>query len=102
MSACARPPTTLVFVDRDGSERVVGSLDACRPDLALIDALARLQLVAHRRGDRVRVRDPSAELHGLLELCGLAGALGVEPCRETELGEELGVDEVMEPGDPPA
>jgi hypothetical protein len=102
MSASVRSPTTLVFVDRDGTEKVVGRLDACRPDLALVDALARLQLVARGRGRRLCVRDPTAELSGLLALVGLTDALGVEPRRQAEVGEVLGPDEVVQPGDPPA
>ena len=102
MSASPAIPPTLVFVDDHGSERVVGRLDARRPDLALVDALARLQLVARRRGSRVRVRDPTADLRGLLALCGLSDALGVEVRREPEEREVLGPDEVMQPGDPPA
>ena len=101
MSSSARNPTTLVFVDRDGTEKVVGCVDACRPDLGLVDALARLQLVARERGSRVRVRDPTAALCGLLELCGLGDALGVEPRREAEVREVLGPDEVVQPRDPP-
>ena len=101
MSAFSATPPTLVFVDDDGTERVVGRLDACPPDLSLIDALARLQLVARRRGSRVRVLHASAEMCGLVELCGLSDALGVEPRRQPEEGEVLGPDEVVQPGDPP-
>ena len=101
MSASRDSPTTLVVIDRDGTERVVGCLAGCGPDLALIDALARLQLVARERGSRVRVRDATAELCALVELCGLTDALGVEPCRQPEVGEVLGSDEVVQPGDPP-
>jgi hypothetical protein len=102
MSTSAGTPTTLVFVDQDGTEKVVGHVDAARPDLALVDALARLQLVARGRGRRLCLRDPTAELCCLLSLVGLADALGVEPRRQAELGEELGGDEVVQPGDPPA
>lgn len=101
MSAFGESPPTLVFVDDDGTERVVGRLDACAPDLSLIDALARLQLVARRRGSRVRVRHASAELWDLLQLCGLTDALGVEPGREPEGREVLGPDEVVQSRDPP-
>lgn len=101
MSACSATPPTLVIVDDDGTERVAGRLDACPPDLSLIDALARLQLVARRRGSRVCVRHASAEMYGLLRLCGLTDALCVEPRREPEEGEVLGPDEVVHPGDPP-
>ena len=101
MSAPADSSTTVVFVVDDGTEVVVGSLDASRPDLALVDALARLQLAARHRGWLLRLRDVTVELRGLLELVGLADALGVEPGRKPELREQLAVDEVMQPRDPP-
>lgn len=97
--------TTVVLVVDDGCEVVVDRLDGRRPDLGLVDALLRLQLSAQRRGWRVALRDPSADLRGLLELAGLTGVLpelrGGEPRRQPELGEQLGVDEVVQPRDPP-
>ena len=42
------------------------------PDLALVDALARLQLAARRRGCSIQLRDPCEELRELLDLVGLA------------------------------
>jgi hypothetical protein len=102
MGACGQNPTRVLVVDRDGSEVIVGEVDASRPDLALIDALARLQLVAMRRGRRMRLCcEPTSELCGLLALVGLSGALGVEPGRQAEVGEVLGADEVMQSRDPP-
>ncbi len=90
----------LLIVDADTDE-VVARVDARRPDLALVDALARLQLDARRRGGRLRLRNVTDELRGLLELVGLADVLAVEPRREPELGEQLGVQEVMQPRDRP-
>jgi anti-anti-sigma regulatory factor len=81
--------------------QVLGYVDATSPDLALVESLARLQLRARRRGEGVRLRNVSADLRGLLELVGLTDVLAVEPEREAELGEQLRVDEVMQPGDPP-
>ena len=101
MGACGQNPTRVLFVDREGAEIVIGELDASRPDLALVDALARLQLAAKRRGRRMRLRDPPAELRGLLDLVGLRGALGVEPRGQAEVLEVLGADEVVQPRDPP-
>ena len=101
MSARARSPATVVFVDQDGAETVVGRLGAGCADLPLVDALAQLQLAARRRGHRMRLRDATDDLRGLLDLVGLGDALGVEARREPEVGEVLGPDEVMEPGDPP-
>lgn len=100
MGACRHNPTRVLFVDRDGTAAMVGEVDASRPDLALVDALARLQLAAMRRGRRMRLCEPTTELGGLLALVGLSGALGVEPGRQPEVREVLGADEVMQPGDP--
>jgi hypothetical protein len=93
---------TVVVVVDDGSELVLAHLKARGPDLALVDALARLQLAARRRGLRLRLRGASEELRALLELVGLADVLALEAPREPELGEQLGVEEVVQPGDPPA
>jgi ABC-type transporter Mla MlaB component len=43
----------------------------CRPDLALVDQLARLQLHARRLGCSIRLRGADAELVELLALVGL-------------------------------
>jgi hypothetical protein len=93
------PPTILV-VDADTDE-VVACLDG-RATVELVDVLARAQLAARRSGRRLRVRDAGDELRGLLELVGLSGVLGLEPRREPEVGEQLGVEEVMQPRDRPA
>ncbi len=90
----------LLIVDAD-TEEIVARVDARRPNLALIDSLARLQLDARRRGGRLRLRNVTDELRGLLELVGLADVLAVEPRRQPELGEQLGVEEVMQPRDRP-
>lgn len=87
---------------------VVGRMVGRRPDLALLDALARLQLAARRLGCSIRLRNPCPELCELLDLVGLADLLVGEPGsaleagREAEGGEQLGVEKVVEPGDPPA
>jgi hypothetical protein len=69
-------------------------------DLALVDAMLRLQLAARRRGVLIRFAVPG-DLRALLEYLGLAEALVLQPGREAELGEQLGVQEVVQPGDPP-
>lgn len=92
---------TVVVVSDDGAETVVGRVTTCPRDLALVDALMRLQLKARRRGATVRLLDPSDDLRGLLELVGLAGVLGLEPARQAELREQVGVEEVVQPHDPP-
>jgi hypothetical protein len=61
-----------------------------RPDLASVNALARLRA----RFRCVRFRGASRELHDLIAFCGLEAALGVEPRRQSEEREErLGVEE---------
>lgn len=95
-------PTTVVIVVDDRTEAVVARVDARRPDLSLVDALARLQLTARRRGRPMRLRDVSEELRALLELVGLADVLALEARREAELGEQVGVEEVVQSDDPPA
>jgi hypothetical protein len=98
---------TVVLVVHGDVEVVLGRVVGLRPDLALVDALARLQLAARRLGCSIRLHDPCEELRELLELAGLAelgaGGLGLslEARREAEGGEQLGVEEVVQPGDPP-
>jgi hypothetical protein len=70
-------------------------------DLGHVDALLRAQLRARRRGVRLALPRPTAELRALLELVGVSGVLGVEPRREPEGGEERRVEVVLQPGDPP-
>ena len=72
------------------------------PGLEIVDALARLQLAAHRHGYRLRLVEAPAELVELVELAGLAGVLGVEPRRQPEEREEhVGVEEERELDDAP-
>ena len=90
-----------VLIVNADTDEVLGYVDASRPDLALVESLARVQLRAHRRGERVRLRNVSDDLRGLLELVGLTDVLAVEAEREPEFREEVRVDEVVQPGDPP-
>ena len=76
-----------------------------RPDLGVVEGLARLQLAARRQGGRVVLVEPCAELVELLDLVGLLGAVGLR--REVEGNAEgredvLAVEEAVEPGDPVA
>lgn len=93
-------PATVVVIE-DGTE-VVSCLDARRPDLELVELLVGWQLAARRRGRRVRLQAVPAELRAVLELLGVDEVLGLEARRETELGEQLGEDEVVQPDDPPS
>jgi hypothetical protein len=79
-------------------------LGAVPSGLALVDLMARLQLLAQGAGCTLTVRDPSPELSELLDLAGLAGLLGsgLQAGREAEGGEQLGVQEVLPGDDPPA
>jgi ABC-type transporter Mla MlaB component len=44
-----------------------------RPDLSVVDRLARLQLHAHRVGYSIRLRGTPSQLRELIELAGLSG-----------------------------
>jgi ABC-type transporter Mla MlaB component len=59
------PADTLAYCD-------VSSVPA---DAVTVDALARLQLAARRRGSLVRLRNASPELRGLVALMGLTDVL---------------------------
>ena len=76
-------------------------------DMATVDALARLALLARRLGCSISLRDPSSELCELVAFAGLgdvlprAPASGVEVVGEPEQREEaLGVEEERDPADP--
>jgi ABC-type transporter Mla MlaB component len=79
----------------------VGALT--RVDASTIDALARLQLTARRLGRRMRLRDAPPRLRELLAFFGLTDAVPlVQVVGEPEQGEHArGVEERVEPGDPP-
>jgi len=64
----ADTPTSNSFV-------VVCNASGLAADATTVDALARLQLAARRRGWQVRMRDASAELLGLIALMGLEDVL---------------------------
>jgi ABC-type transporter Mla MlaB component len=77
------------------------------PDATTIDALARLQLGARRRGRRIGLLDASPELRELLALVGLSEVVpcvpgsGLEVVGEAEEREPARrVEEEGDPGDP--
>ncbi|MDY0812191.1 STAS domain-containing protein [Kitasatospora purpeofusca] len=101
----------------------LGALTA--PDLAVVDALARLRRAAARHGVRLVLRNAGGPLRELLAFSGLAAVLlveqddgqdggqnsregeedglllGLQSGRQAEQREEhLGVEEVGDPGDP--
>ncbi|MFE5537412.1 STAS domain-containing protein [Streptomyces sp. NPDC056492] len=89
---CAR----LARLYDDGAAAVECDVSAVTaPDLATVEALARLRLAA--RGRPLRVTGASPALRALLHLAGLLQLLG-----EAEEGEPArGVQEGVQPGDPP-
>ena len=69
-------------------------------DLAVVDALARLELAARRAGLTLAVADAPEELRLLVRFCGLDEALRLEPRGQPEEREErLGIEEEAELGD---
>ena len=74
------------------------------PDLALVDALARLQLEARRWGCAIRLLGAEDDVLSLVDLVGLkevlVGSSGGEGAGEAEGLEELEVEEVVVPDDP--
>jgi hypothetical protein len=71
-----REPDATVVLFRGEAEVARWLLSDCR-DLAVVDALARLQLAARPLGYVLRLRHPDGELVGLIDLVGLAGVLPV-------------------------
>ncbi len=72
-------------------------------DLATVDALARAQLNARRRGIRLRFVNASPALRELAAFAGLEDVLLGRNGRQPEQREEpLRVEERVEPDDPPA
>ena len=80
-------------------------LDCARvgaPDLATIEAIARIALAGRRSRSSVMLVNAGERLCGLIELCGLSAALGVEVERQSEDREQaLRVEEERELADPP-
>ena len=90
-----------ITVCRAGGEEV-GSWELSGsgpPDLAVLDGVARLILVASRAGGSVVVHDLSAPMAELVELVGLCREVGGQPERRED---GFGVEEGVELGDPPA
>jgi hypothetical protein len=74
---------------------------AAPADAGTVEALARLQLTARRRGLEISLREASSDLEALLGLCGLRDVLRVEPGGQPEEGEQRGgVQEERELDDP--
>lgn len=90
-----------VLRGRDRGVVICDVAGVARPDVVTIEALARLQVTARRHGWRLVVSGAGAGLRELAGLLGLTDAL-FEPVRQAEQREQAGgVEEVVDPGDPP-
>jgi hypothetical protein len=76
----ARPIRAEVVLVTSGRDVPLGDIrPTVRCDLALVDALARMQLAAGRMGWRIRLVDVDADLAELMELVGLSEVLAGPP-----------------------
>lgn len=73
--AALRLPLRLAHDEMAGTCVVCDVAGVARPDLGTVDALAQLQVFAHRLGRRVVLRGASECLHALIELAGLTTQL---------------------------
>lgn len=62
---------TVVVADGEGDGRVVARLQGLRPDLDLLDGLARLRLAAAKVGLDLRYCEPCPTLRAVIEMAGL-------------------------------
>ena len=69
---CAR---VCALLDRADPDVALCDVTGIVPDAVTVDALARLQLAARRRGCTVRLRNASPELHHLVGFMGLTAVL---------------------------
>jgi ABC-type transporter Mla MlaB component len=63
------------FLTRSRAAVVFCDVSSVEPDAVTVDALARLQLAAHRRGCQVRLQNASDELLELVRFMGLRDVL---------------------------
>jgi len=71
-------------------------------DEAALDRIARLLLAARRAGAAIELCDARPALLDLLALVGFTDELLLQPDRQAEQREEVGVDEEVDGRDPPA
>ncbi|WP_231626495.1 STAS domain-containing protein [Streptomyces apocyni] len=84
-------------LEHSGADELICDAAAVsEPNLAAVDALARLRITTRTAGARMRVRDPSTRLCELLLLVGLVEVLGEVEHREPAVG----VQEVGDLDDP--
>jgi hypothetical protein len=104
----------VVFEGSEGVDLSLALLGEDMPDISVVDALARLQVVCRRSGVRVRLEETCPMLKELLDLAGLGGVVGLggedglgaedglggEMVGEPErLEESFGIEERMDPRD---
>ncbi len=63
------------LLERSAAQIVLCDVRGVEPDAVTVDALARLQLAARRRGCQVRLRYASAELREVVAFMGLTDVL---------------------------
>jgi len=63
------------LLERSGAHLALCDVSKAEPDAVTVDALARLQLAARRRGCNTRLRGASSELFALLAFMGLREVL---------------------------
>jgi ABC-type transporter Mla MlaB component len=69
---CAR---VCALLEQSGADVAFCDVRSVEPDAVTVEALARLQLGAHRHGCQVRLRHASAELRELVAFMGLRDVL---------------------------
>ena len=74
----------MVVAAADGTRLTVPLAGDGPPDLAVVEALARFQLMARRAGDRVWLEDVSTALGDLLDLAGLRRQMIRQPERREQ------------------
>ena len=91
-----------ILGERDAGLVLCAVVGPRRASAVTVDALARLRIVARRRGRRFRVVHPWPELRGLVALMGLEEVLLLQLEGEPEEREQRrGVEEEGEAADPP-
>lgn len=74
----------MVVAAADGTRLTIPLGGDGPPDLAVVEALARFQLMARRAGDRVWLEDVSAALGDLLDLAGIRRQMVRQPERREQ------------------
>jgi len=69
----------VLIVRDDGSKETVRIIGEGKPDMSLVDALARMKLIEKRRGSLLRLVEVSEALERMVDLAGLSRELEGEP-----------------------